>query len=224
MAKLSEAELDRLEQFLGAETRADESLPLDMAQGVLAAVASGPGRVPSERWLAEILGESHEFASPDEEREITGLFERFAEDTARQLNEADGFDFILYGEDDDLAPWAEGYLQGVELSEPRWDEVADAEDLDNILFPFLALTGDAKQLAQEAGEDWMDEEEEAKMLADVRENFASHLFDVRQYFFEKGIPGTVRRDSPKVGRNDPCPCGSGKKYKNCHGASTTQDG
>jgi preprotein translocase subunit SecA len=27
----------------------------------------------------------------------------------------------------------------------------------------------------------------------------------------------VRRDRPKVGRNDPCPCGSGKKYKKCHG-------
>jgi len=29
---------------------------------------------------------------------------------------------------------------------------------------------------------------------------------------------TVQRDQPKVGRNDPCPCGSGKKYKKCHGA------
>ena len=29
--------------------------------------------------------------------------------------------------------------------------------------------------------------------------------------------GTVRRDEPKVGRNDPCPCGSGKKYKKCCG-------
>jgi len=29
---------------------------------------------------------------------------------------------------------------------------------------------------------------------------------------------TVRRDVPKVGRNDDCPCGSGKKYKKCHGA------
>jgi len=29
---------------------------------------------------------------------------------------------------------------------------------------------------------------------------------------------TVRRELPKVGRNDPCPCGSGKKYKHCHGA------
>jgi len=32
-------------------------------------------------------------------------------------------------------------------------------------------------------------------------------------------PETVRRDAPKVGRNDPCPCGSGKKYKNCCGRS-----
>jgi preprotein translocase subunit SecA len=30
---------------------------------------------------------------------------------------------------------------------------------------------------------------------------------------------TVRRDEPKVGRNDPCPCGSGRKYKKCHGAA-----
>src|SRR5262249_23556291 len=31
---------------------------------------------------------------------------------------------------------------------------------------------------------------------------------------------TVRRAEPKVGRNDPCPCGSGKKYKKCHGAAS----
>jgi preprotein translocase subunit SecA len=31
------------------------------------------------------------------------------------------------------------------------------------------------------------------------------------------MPKTVVRDQPKVGRNEPCPCGSGKKYKHCHG-------
>ena len=30
-------------------------------------------------------------------------------------------------------------------------------------------------------------------------------------------PGTLRNVAPKIGRNDPCPCGSGKKYKHCHG-------
>jgi preprotein translocase subunit SecA len=33
-------------------------------------------------------------------------------------------------------------------------------------------------------------------------------------------PQTVVRQGEKVGRNDPCPCGSGKKYKKCHGASS----
>ncbi len=36
---------------------------------------------------------------------------------------------------------------------------------------------------------------------------------------DDAVPKTVRRDEPKVGRNDPCPCGSGKKYKKCHGAN-----
>jgi preprotein translocase subunit SecA len=33
---------------------------------------------------------------------------------------------------------------------------------------------------------------------------------------DKGKGVELRRDAPKVGRNDPCPCGSGKKYKHCH--------
>jgi len=39
------------------------------------------------------------------------------------------------------------------------------------------------------------------------------------------LPATPRiaptvRDTPKIGRNDPCPCGSGKKYKKCCGAAS----
>jgi preprotein translocase subunit SecA len=33
----------------------------------------------------------------------------------------------------------------------------------------------------------------------------------------------VRREGPKVGRNDPCPCGSGQKFKKCHGAALEDD-
>ncbi len=40
------------------------------------------------------------------------------------------------------------------------------------------------------------------------------------WYFRDGreVPVTVRRDAPKVGRNDPCTCGSGKKFKKCCGA------
>jgi len=35
---------------------------------------------------------------------------------------------------------------------------------------------------------------------------------------------TVRRDQEKIGRNDPCPCGSGQKYKKCHGRLSGETG
>ncbi len=40
------------------------------------------------------------------------------------------------------------------------------------------------------------------------------------WFYNEGKilgQGTIRRDGPKIGRNDPCPCGSGKKFKKCCG-------
>ncbi|HID46632.1 MAG TPA: YchJ family protein [Chromatiaceae bacterium] len=42
----------------------------------------------------------------------------------------------------------------------------------------------------------------------------------RWYYVDGKLPTpeTVKREAPKVGRNDPCPCGSGKKYKKCCGA------
>ncbi len=45
--------------------------------------------------------------------------------------------------------------------------------------------------------------------------------DEEDYYTETPEPTAVKRtpvqSGPKIGRNDPCPCGSGKKYKNCHG-------
>ena len=40
-----------------------------------------------------------------------------------------------------------------------------------------------------------------------------------KWYFQDGkiLRNSVKRDGPKVGRNDPCPCGSGKKFKKCHG-------
>ncbi|MFA5810889.1 MAG: YchJ family metal-binding protein [bacterium] len=42
--------------------------------------------------------------------------------------------------------------------------------------------------------------------------------DQKWYYYDSRKPATtVRREAPKIGRNDPCPCGSGKKYKKCCG-------
>jgi SEC-C motif-containing protein len=56
-------------------------------------------------------------------------------------------------------------------------------------------------------------------MKQVHHERAAFKKENNEWFFEEGrvTPQTVVRTGPKVGRNDPCPCGSGKKYKHCCG-------
>lgn len=65
-----------------------------------------------------------------------------------------------------------------------------------------------------------------KLVGDMKRRFADG--DPRLALPERAegtvVSGfTARRATPKVGRNDPCPCGSGKKYKKCHGRMTSDE-
>ena len=60
-------------------------------------------------------------------------------------------------------------------------------------------------------------EETSKITNASLEDTAINLVDGSYKKDEGGMNKTVVNDEPKVGRNDPCPCGSGKKYKNCCG-------
>ncbi|MFM2043384.1 MAG: hypothetical protein RLY86_1960 [Pseudomonadota bacterium] len=71
-----------------------------------------------------------------------------------------------------------------------------------------------------------DEEGWVEFVARFRINGKDHLHHESSRFAHRdgrwwyvdGIMGTRPRTTAKIGRNDPCPCGSGKKYKKCHGA------
>jgi SEC-C motif-containing protein len=58
-------------------------------------------------------------------------------------------------------------------------------------------------------------------LKDVHHEMARFKKQDGKWFYDEGdiVPETIVRTGPKIGRNDPCPCGSGKKYKHCHGKS-----
>ena len=62
--------------------------------------------------------------------------------------------------------------------------------------------------------------EETARITDTKlqqEKAAIELVDGKTSPKEGGINRTIVNEEPKIGRNDPCPCGSGKKYKNCCG-------
>jgi len=217
--RLSPAEFDRLESLLAADHFRD-SMTLDALQGLFCAVASAPVPIPQEKWLASALGE-HAFASADEAGEVTDLLARFCNDTARAIASEEGLDVISYpveeGEEE-LAVWCEGYLAGVGLADPDWFGAGDEETVDELLFPFMALSGRLKEHALEAGEPWEEGEAEAKLMARARESFYGTLEEAYRYWFDSRVNRVPeKREGEKVGRNDPCPCGSGKKYKSCHG-------
>ncbi len=59
----------------------------------------------------------------------------------------------------------------------------------------------------------------ATLVKSCEETIGDAIVEVREYWkVLRNPPTTVRRGSPKTGRNDPCPCGSGKKFKQCCGA------
>jgi uncharacterized protein len=57
------------------------------------------------------------------------------------------------------------------------------------------------------------------LVKSCEDTIGDAIVEVREYWMAlRNPPQTVRRESPKIGRNDPCPCGSGKKFKQCCGA------
>jgi uncharacterized protein len=219
-ARLTAADLDRLESLLAAD-HLQESMTLDALQGLFCAVASAPEPIPAEKWLSAALGR-HAFENDEEAREITDLLVRFSSDTARDLASEEGLEVISYpveeGEEE-LAVWCEGYLVGVAIADPDWFTAGDEETVDDLLFPFMALSGRLKEHALEAGEPWEEGEPESRLLEGARSVFYETVEEAYHYWFDQRINRVpLRREGEKVGRNDPCPCGSGRKYKACHGA------
>lgn len=218
--RLTPADLDRLESLLSAPNLED-SMTLDAIQGMLCAVASAPAPMAPEKWLACVLGEAR-FASDDEAREVTHLLNRFHADTARELAEGFGLDLITYPADegeDEFAVWCEGYLVGVGLAEPSWFEAGDEESVEDLLFAFMVLSGRMKQYTLEAGETWHGPETEARLIRQARDSLLDDILGAHDYWFEQRINRVPqRREAGKTGRNEPCPCGSGRKYKSCCGA------
>lgn len=222
-ARFTEADLHRLEAWLLEPERGEEALMPDGLQGLLCAVASSPAPIAASSWMSAALGDDARFASTEERSRIEDLLAGFHDDVAAQLNAGEHLDMVLYGDDGtedqdaSLAEWCEGYLRGVELADPAWSDGTSEEELDEMLMPFVVLSGRAKEAAFESGEAWMDPADERRLATEARASLVDVILDNRAYWFERSIPGTVRREAPKVGRNDPCPCGSGKKYKNCCG-------
>ncbi len=233
-AQLADDQLDRLETLLDDPALA-EAMRLDEIQGYLCAALSGPQPIPEEDWLADALG-GDEALESEAGREAADLLRAFAVALEAELATGEPPVLLLYAKEDDengpsdYLPWCQAYLAGVDAAEDDWFEFlgeteGDDEDseeityLDERLFPLMLLTGEAEAAAREHGEEWPEGEEREQVINDCEEDLPQAVTDIYRFWLAKRGAQTIRRDEPKIGRNDPCPCGSGKKFKQCCGAS-----
>jgi uncharacterized protein len=221
---LSESELDRLEQLLEADVFQDDAMRLDEVQAILCAVVSGPAPVSPGVWLVEVLGKGIESADDPVVSETIALLMRLNNDIASALLADETVSPVLYPLDEkcteyDYAAWADSYIFGAGMA-GDWYELAGkhADDLSELLEPMFMLNGMLKEDVEKSGERWFAPAEEARLVADIQDNLPVIVQTLYNFWRNKREGGTFTREEPKSGRNDPCPCGSGRKYKQCCGS------
>ena len=117
--------------------------------------------------------------------------------------------------------WALGFMYAVEAWPDDWAAPRDgdaAKMLGTALTGIVALTENDRGQATTS----MFAEDGPPSVSDQRlDDYATAIwgvYDLRQLWKSLGPRVETVRKAPEPGRNDPCPCGSGKKYKKCHGA------
>ncbi len=115
---------------------------------------------------------------------------------------------------DQTHPQSQFAIEGRELFTQMWARIANR--VTDIIFKVRATAGGEEGTGQGGKRATL-----AFRHADsTGTGFAAAAADERAAMRAQGTDGkveTIRRDQPRVGRNQPCPCGSGKKYKQCHG-------
>jgi uncharacterized protein len=219
--RLSEEEFDRLDTFL--ETLDDGILNVEMLDGFFAALISGPEIVPIDESLSVVWGENHTFESAEQEADMTNLVMRHFSSVAMGFvkieDDTDGYSPVLFEEEDGFVAanaWACGFMAGVEMRREKWDPLMDDEELAWTLVPMLMFCHE-HDTDPELRPPAIKPEEREELI----DNMLAGAICINRHFEaqRRGVIEPIRRDGPKVGRNDPCPCGSGKKYKQCCGSA-----
>lgn len=223
---LNDEEIEQLARFLldridaDADTEGEDEGVLDVSEldGLFTALVSGPVMVPPSRWLPAVWGDFEpEWGSAKDFEDVVSLMMRHMNGIAAMLmerpedfepmfleHEVEGKTYTIVDE------WCEGYMQGIALAADQWN--AGGQEMAILLTPIRAFTSETGWRAHDLSTD--------AEIENIRNAITPNVREIHAYWLarrEDHAPSSepVRRAQPRVGRNDPCPCGSGKKYKKC---------
>jgi uncharacterized protein len=176
---LSDGELDELEGFLASDAVPQDCMDLEMLDGFLTAIVSGPEAIQPSEWLPQVWSDGGRTASPayvdnEQAQRIMALMLRHMVGIQRTLRESPTrFRPLLYMPEEkaarnDKSPpeasaWCEGYMAGVKLRDEEWQPLYDAQEARDWIFPIEALAfGDQDPEFAE----WVDDKEKRESLVD----------------------------------------------------------
>lgn len=233
---LTDAELDELDDFLASDILAEDAMDLSTLDGFLAAIALNPEFIVPGDWLPWVWDmeggvESPAFENAEQVERISGLILRHYNNVQDMIGEG-RFAPLMYTlqQDDgsefyDAEGWSTGFMLGVSRYPDIWQPIYD--DHPEWLAPMTLLGTEEgwEQLEEgrtEGESDLRDIIRAAyEAIPELVENLYQHFLPQREAASRERITATIRRAGDKVGRNDPCPCGSGRKFKKCCGAGPT---
>jgi len=229
----TDAELARLEELFLAQPVENEGMLLSEFDGYCAGLIVCPEMIPSSEWLSRIWGEDAAPSFPSLEAYQSALDEVMAHynRVVRSLSPpSSGFLPVL-----DVDPmsgetlwefWIEGFEQAMALRPESWEAIVESDDEEaaasiSLILVLYQISSGTSELEAAAVEE----------LDDQAPNLIPTLVEsLNAWTTSRGAPH-ARRSPPaanvnrtpgtnrKVGRNEPCPCGSGRKYKRCCGAN-----
>lgn len=222
---MTDLEYEQLESALASPLFKGKALSLDRLQGFFCAVVSSPDTILPSKWLPDAIGGNPEYESMEQAREMMGLLMRFHNEVAKTLLDGQPLKLILKPRSlsepqPDYQAWCEGYILGWALSTQEWLRPGN-EALKKLTFPILFLSGAFREDAQTKGKTYIADEEDVKMQQECADTLPGAVSAIYHFFLSRrrATPAPIKREAPKVGRNDLCPCGSGKKFKQCCGGA-----
>ena len=210
--------LARIDDDEDTEGKDEGVLDISELDGLFTALVSGPVLIQPSQWLPTVWGDYEPvWESKKDFEEIFSLMIRHMNAIATTLmehpqdfeplfleREVKGKTYTIVNE------WCDGYVRGVGLTMDQWNE--GGQEMEILLTPIMAFGSKQGWQVLEKLSETEIENIQAAITPNVRE---IHAWWLAQRQDDSATASPVRSVSHRVGRNDPCPCGSGKKYKYC---------
>jgi uncharacterized protein len=215
-----------LRGFLASPKRREGTLGYTELRGCLFALCGAPAMVPPSEWIPVVFaGEEPEYEDLAEARKVMLALMSLYNHTQRQISGSRETTPTMVGldvdSDDELRGWSRGFSFGFALVQDHWwRQLEELDDLDEERFEALVLPLLIWSDPDEFFEERHTPEAREKLLSACRAGIDTSIISYGSLglaLFRMRQPGRSRpiREAQRVGRNEPCPCGSGRKYKKC---------